>query len=63
MVEGTHPIAEFLGHIEDGQHFISAIAVHMDQNVASQRACESFQFEIASGRGVGQQGVCDGSTV
>ena len=54
MVEGTHPIAEFLGHIQDGQHFISAIAVHMDQNVASERACEGFQFEIASGRGIGQ---------
>ena len=34
MMEGTHFVVELFCEIQDGHHFVRAIAVHVDDDVA-----------------------------
>ena len=54
VVEGGDLVAHLLGHIHDQRHFVGAIAVHMDQNVAAQRPSKCVELEIAARWGIGQ---------
>ena len=47
MVEGRDLVAKFLGHIEDDGHFISAIAVVLDGDVAIKDTGKRFHPDVA----------------
>lgn len=49
-MEGSDLVSEFLRHIEDKRHLVAAIAVHVDGDVAGERACERFETQIAGRR-------------
>ena len=51
-MKGTNAVTKFLGHIENGEHLIGAVAVHVYENVAAQRACQGIEFEVARRGGV-----------
>ena len=49
MMKGAYPITKFVGHIQNGEHFVSAITMHVNDDVAAKRTCERFQFEVPLG--------------
>ena len=48
VMERANAVTELLGHIENGEHLISAVAVHVHKNVAAQCVGQRIQFEVAS---------------
>ncbi|MCY1172326.1 hypothetical protein D9M73_124590 [compost metagenome] len=49
VVEGGDVVAELLGHIHDDGHFIGAVAVVLDQNLARQHPCQRIHGDVAAG--------------
>ena len=47
VVEGVDLVAEFLGHIHDLRHFVGAVAVVLDADIAVEHARQRFHAEIA----------------
>ena len=50
MMKGANVVTKFFGHIEDGEHLIGAVTVHVHENVAAQCAGERVEFEVAPRR-------------
>ena len=49
-MEGSDPIAELPGHIEHQGHFVCAVAVHVNADVAVQCTDQRIELQIAVGR-------------
>jgi hypothetical protein len=47
VVEGADAVAELVGHIENGHHLVGAVAVHVHDDLALERAGEGLEFEVA----------------
>ena len=47
MMKGTDAVTKLLGHIEDGEHLISTVTVHVHENVAAQCAGQRIEFKVA----------------
>src|SRR3546814_15708491 len=50
MVEGARLVAELVADIEHHRHFVGAVAMVLNEDVALQHACERFEPEVALGR-------------
>src|SRR3546814_17682554 len=50
MVEGARLVAELVAGIEHHRHFVGAVAMVLNEDVALQHACERFEPEVALGR-------------
>ena len=49
MVKSANLVIKFFRHIQDGQHFICAIAVHVHDDLTVQYACQCLQSQVAFG--------------
>jgi hypothetical protein len=49
VVEGRDLVAELLGHIHDIGHFVGAVAVVLDGDLAGQHAAQRLHGEVAAG--------------
>ena len=50
MVKGADAKAKLVGNSQHGLHFISAVAVDLDQDVPLQHGGQRFELEVALGR-------------
>ncbi len=54
VMKRTNAVTKLLGHIENGEHLIGAVTVHVNENVAAQCAGQRVEFEVAPRWRVGE---------